>query len=149
MALAPSVCGFGPGDGARDRVDLRPESLGHGLTRCGRLAANVRDQSRCRAAFGDAVAVSRRQIGVEVVAQAGADIVLIDWIDADVEDVGDRLGDQVILGLEVSIETPMGQPGGLHDLRHAHRIEPLLPEQSTGGVCARRRAFPSTFCERT
>ncbi|MNE53417.1 hypothetical protein D3C80_1481470 [compost metagenome] len=70
----------------------------------------------------------RGEIGVEVGRQ------IFGTISPHREDVRNRLGDQVVLGLEVAVEASMGQAGGLHDFRHADGLEALFAEQAASCV---------------
>jgi len=45
-----------------------------------------------------------------------------------------RLRDQIVLRTEMAIETTVGEAGGFHYLRNAHRVEPLVAKQAAGDI---------------
>jgi len=40
------------------------------------------------------------------------------------------LRDEIVAGLEVPVEPPMGQPGLLHQVGHAHVVDPVAPDSA-------------------
>src|SRR3546814_5256563 len=61
--------------------------------------------------------------------------------------VGERLGNEVVLGFEMTVKAAMGQPRRLHDLRHGDGIEALLAKEQAGRVqdaqAVLRHLFPT------
>src|SRR5215813_6661727 len=95
--------------------------------------------------MGTIVAMRRGEIGIEVVREGvgggSALRVTQERRIRGVEHVADRLGEEVVLRLEVRVEAAVGESGTSHHLRHSDALCTLAPDCSGGfgedaGACS-------------
>src|SRR3954447_758943 len=134
----------------RENLDKVPKALGEGRTDRHRLAHRLGGETGDRAAAPGAVAMARRQIGINqrperTIARselAPAGRLLRQHLRA-------RFGGELILRAKLMIEAAMRQAGALHDLGDRDALESLLAEQPTSYLddprAIFRRLLPAHF----
>src|SRR5262249_43395905 len=107
----------------------------------GQIARKCRE----RAAMGTIVAMRRGEIGIDVVREGvggGSALgVTQERRIRGVKHVADRLGEEVVLRLEVRVKSAVGRSGPSHPLRHSDALCTLAPDCSGGfgedaGACS-------------
>jgi NAD(P)-dependent dehydrogenase (short-subunit alcohol dehydrogenase family) len=107
------------------RTNLSSECVAHGSVR----SADFRCERRHGAAPGGVVAVLRRKVfGDECHEGLGRLTGLFDEIERFRQRTLDAGGGEGVLGLEVSVETAVGESGRLHHPRDADAVESVLAE---------------------
>ena len=90
--------------------------------------ADIRGKRRRGTASGSILSVSRRKVA----AKEGAQIIATG--SAAGKGIADRLGDEILLRIEMAVKPTVGEACGLHHLRHADGVEPLVAEQFAGDI---------------